>query len=146
MQLNKFTDYALRILIYIAPSGNTPHTIPELAQNLSVSRNHLMKIVHFMAKENWLITARGKGGGVRINPEVLKASLGQMIRTLQRGNPIVECNSPPCVLREECRLRGILDKALEQFYLELDQYTIEQVLEKSFTRKANNIIDLINLN
>lgn len=146
MQLNKFTDYALRILIYIAPSNHTPYTISELARDLNVSQNHLMKIVHFMAKQNWLITTRGKGGGVTINQEVLQEPLGQVIRILQHGNSIVECDDPPCILREECRLRGILDRALEQFYVELDTYTIEQIFKKNSALKTNNtVIDLINL-
>jgi len=53
MQLNKFTDYALRILMYVSQPKALPHTIAELAQALQVSENHLMKIVHFMAKQQW---------------------------------------------------------------------------------------------
>ena len=71
MQLNKFTDYALRILMYVSQPKALPHTIAELAQALQVSENHLMKIVHFMAKQQWIITARGRGGGIRLNPETL---------------------------------------------------------------------------
>ncbi len=54
MQLNKFTDYALRILMYVSQPKALPHTIAELAQALQVSENHLMKIVHFMAKQQWM--------------------------------------------------------------------------------------------
>ena len=50
MQLNKFTDYALRVLMYVAPPREAPYTIAEIAQNLHVSQNHLIKVVHFMAK------------------------------------------------------------------------------------------------
>ena len=63
MQLNKFTDYALRILITIAQTRQAPYTIAELADCLYVPANHLVKIVHFMAKQHWIITTRGKGGG-----------------------------------------------------------------------------------
>ena len=59
MQLNKFTDYALRILMYIAQPKEMPYTIAELANELQVSENHAMKIVHFMAKQDWLITTTG---------------------------------------------------------------------------------------
>ena len=61
MQLNKFTDYALRSLMYISRPRNTPYTIAEIAVDLQISHNHLVKIVHFMGKQGWLITLRGKG-------------------------------------------------------------------------------------
>ncbi|GAA5186917.1 Rrf2 family transcriptional regulator [Acinetobacter kookii] len=147
MQLNKFTDYALRILIYIAQPRDMPYTIAEIAQDLHVSKNHLVKIVHFMGKQNWLITTRGKGGGIALNPEALEMPLGQIVRILQGENQIVECNTPPCVLRPQCGLKGILDLALEQFYLSLDQYTLAQVLNSSPAAKytTQSPIQLINL-
>ncbi|MCO8067600.1 Rrf2 family transcriptional regulator [Acinetobacter schindleri] len=128
MQLNKFTDYALRILMYIAQPKEMPYTIAELANELQVSENHAMKIVHFMAKQDWLITTRGRGGGIRMNPLTLKIPLGQVVRILQQDSQVVECNTPPCVLRKNCGLKGILDNAVEQFYASLDQYTLSEVV------------------
>lgn len=128
MQLNKFTDYALRILMYISLPRDTPYTIAEIAQDLNVSQNHLVKIVHFMGKQDWLITTRGKGGGLRLNPVILEFRLGHIVRILQGDAQIVECNTPPCVLRSRCGLKGILDQAVEQFYQSLDQYTVVDVL------------------
>jgi len=128
MQLNKFTDYALRILMYIAQPKEMPYTIAELANELQVSENHAMKIVHFMAKQDWLITTRGRGGGIRMNPLTLKIPLGQIVRILQQDSQVVECNTPPCVLRKNCGLKGILDNAVEQFYASLDQYTLSEVV------------------
>ena len=54
MQLNKFSDYALRVLMLISNPRELPYTIAELAENLHVSQNHLVKIVHFMAKKEWM--------------------------------------------------------------------------------------------
>ena len=129
MQLNKFTEYALRILMYISRPRDVPYTIAEIAQDLHVSQNHLVKIVHFMGKQGWLITTRGKGGGIRLHPETLPLRLGQVVRILQGENQIVECNSPPCVLRAQCGLKGILNQAMEQFYQSLDQYSLSEVLQ-----------------
>ena len=128
MQLNKFTDYALRILMYISQPKDVPYTIAEIAEDLKVSQNHLVKIVHFMGKQGWLITTRGKGGGLRLNPEILEFKLGHIVRILQGDAQIVECNTPPCVLRPRCGLKGILDHAVEAFYQSLDQYTVAEVL------------------
>lgn len=114
--------------MYIAQAKEMPYTIAELANELQVSENHAMKIVHFMAKQDWLITTRGRGGGIRMNPLTLKIPLGQVVRILQQDSQVVECNTPPCVLRKNCGLKGILDDAVEQFYASLDQYTLSEVV------------------
>ncbi|MFZ7277568.1 RrF2 family transcriptional regulator [Avibacterium endocarditidis] len=71
MQINKFTDYGFRVLIYLARQQECTHTIASLAKQLHLSQNHLVKIVHFMAKQQWLITSRGKGGGIRLAESTL---------------------------------------------------------------------------
>ena len=147
MQLNKFTDYALRILLYIAQPRDMPYTIAEIAEDLHVSKNHLVKIVHFMGHHDWIITTRGKGGGIRLNPQALNSQLGEIVRILQGDHQIVECNTPPCVLRSKCGLKGILDQALEQFYISLNQYTLNDVLNTSPQAKYSTLsaIPLIHL-
>lgn len=148
MQLNKFTDYALRILMYISRPRDNAYTIAEIAADLQVSQNHLVKIVHFMGKQNWLITTRGKGGGIRLNPDAVHLKVGDAVRTLQGENQIVECNNPPCVLRSHCGLKSILDQALDQFYQYLNQYTLGEVLARSNAKKTKTItngIELLNL-
>ena len=148
MQLNKFTDYALRILMYISRPRESAYTIAEIATDLQVSQNHLVKVVHFMGKQNWLITTRGKGGGIRLHPNAVHLKVGEAVRTLQGENQIVECNNPPCVLRSQCGLKGILDQALEQFYQYLNQYTLGEVLARSNinnTKTIKNGIELLNL-
>ena len=148
MQLNKFTDYALRILMYISRPRESAYTIAEIATDLQVSQNHLVKVVHFMGKQNWLITTRGKGGGIRLHPDAVHLKVGEAVRTLQGENQIVECNNPTCVLRSQCGLKGILDQALEQFYQYLNQYTLGEVLARSNinnTKTIKNGIELLNL-
>ena len=147
MQLNKFTDYALRLLMYISRPRDTPYTIAEIARDLHVSQNHLVKIVHFMGKQDWIITTRGKGGGIRLNAETLNLNLGHIVRILQGNNQIVECNTPPCVLRSNCGLKDILDQALEQFYQSLNHYRLVDVLDQSSSSKVatSSPISLINL-
>lgn len=147
MQLNKFSDYALRVLMLISRPRELPYTIAELAENLHVSQNHLVKIVHFMAKKEWIETYRGKGGGIRLNPQTLSFKVGDILRTLEGDSQIVECNNPPCVLRKQCGLKGILNQAVEQFYLYLNQYTLAEVLQLPAFQasKASSAIQLIEL-
>jgi Rrf2 family transcriptional regulator, nitric oxide-sensitive transcriptional repressor len=146
MQLNKFTDYALRILMYVAQPRDDLYTISELAARLQVSENHTMKIVHFMSKEGWLITTRGKGGGIRLHSNTLDLRLGQIVRILQGNNQVVECNTPPCVLRQNCGLKGILEQALEAFYRNLDQYKFSDVIHTPKQQQSlNSTISFLSL-
>ncbi|MEQ1273539.1 Rrf2 family transcriptional regulator [Acinetobacter ursingii] len=145
MQLSKFTDYALRILMYVSRPSEMPYTIAEIATDLRVSQNHLVKIVHFMAKQEWIITTRGKGGGLRLNPKALDLTLGKIVRILQGDHQIVECNTPPCVLRSHCGLKGILDDALESFYQTLDQYTLADVLAAPPSTSSHSPIEFISI-
>lgn len=135
MQLNKFSDYALRVLMYVSRPQELPYTIAEIAEKLQVSENHLVKVVHFMAKQNWLITTRGKGGGIRLNPLALSLNLGDILRKLEADDHIVNCDTPPCVLRQNCGLKGILDQAVQAFYNHLNQYTLEDVLKQPHIQK-----------
>lgn len=145
MQLNKFTDYALRILMYISRPKDTPYTIAEIAQDLHVSQNHLVKIVHFMGKQQWIITSRGKGGGISLNPQSLELKLGDVVRVLQGDHPIVECDTPPCVLRSHCGLKGILNQAVEQFYKTLNQYSLANVLTQPVSPSSNYSLSNISI-
>ncbi|URL06335.1 Rrf2 family transcriptional regulator [Avibacterium sp. 21-595] len=128
MQINKFTDYGFRVLIYLARQQAQSHTIASLANALQLSQNHLVKIVHFMAKQQWLITSRGKGGGIRLAENTLDLPLGEMLRTFQSNDPLVNCLSPKCGLQPQCQLKHLLDNALEQFYQSLNQYPLRKVI------------------
>lgn len=146
MQLSKFTDYALRVLMYISRPRELPYTIAEIAKDLHVSQNHLVKIVHFMGKQNWIVTSRGKGGGIRLKPETLFLQVGEIVRTLQGEQPIVECQNPPCVLLSHCGLKGILNHAVENFYQTLNQHTLAEVVEPINLGKVRPISTIALLN
>ncbi|MDH2998010.1 transcriptional regulator [Pasteurellaceae bacterium LFhippo2] len=126
MQLNKFTDYGFRILIYISRPREEVYTITELADKLQLSQNHLVKIVHFMAKQNWIVTSRGRGGGIKLAPLALTTPLGEMVRTLQGDEPLVNCAKPLCTISPKCGLKAVFDQAMIQFYQYLNQYTLAQ--------------------
>jgi Rrf2 family nitric oxide-sensitive transcriptional repressor len=134
MQLTHFTDLGLRVLMYtsqpqrVTRSGQAI-TISEIAQSLNVSRNHLVKVVHFMAVQQWLVTTRGKGGGLALAKTPEQYNLGQVVRVLEGTTQVVNCADPPCALRFGCGLKGLLDQALQAFYQSLDQYTLSDIIQ-----------------
>lgn len=125
MQLTHFTDLGLRVLMYLSHSDrDTPVTISEVAERFDASRNHLVKVVHFMAQQGWLITTRGKGGGLALARPVTDYKLGEIIRGLENVTEMIDCADPPCALRGRCQLKSILDRAMNAFFEVLDEYTL----------------------
>lgn len=126
MQLTHFTDLGLRVLMYLShpEQHGSPVTISEIAERFEVSRNHLVKVVHFMGQQGWLLTTRGKGGGLALAQPPQTYRIGALIRALEGATELIDCASPPCRLRGRCQLKGILDKAMEAFFTALDDYTL----------------------
>ncbi|WP_080962044.1 Rrf2 family transcriptional regulator [Chromobacterium subtsugae] len=129
MQLTRFTDLGLRVLMYL--TGLEPGqlaTIPEIAERFVISRNHLVKVVHFMAQQGWLATSRGKGGGLALAKPPEHYRLGEVVRTLEGLSQLIDCAEPPCTLFGGCRLKGALDAALQAFFQTLDGYTLRDII------------------
>lgn len=126
MQLTHFTDLGLRVLMYLShpEPQHPPVTISEIAERFEVSRNHLVKVVHFMSQQGWLLTTRGKGGGLALAQAPEAYRLGTLIQALEGATDLIDCADPPCRLRGRCQLKGLLDKALVAFFAVLDEYTL----------------------
>lgn len=132
MQLNRFTDLGIRVLMYLGSIEGPSVTIARLAEDLQVSKNHLVKVVHFMAQQQWLFTSRGKSGGIALAKRPEDYAIGNVVRVLEQnsvnGERLINCQQPPCVLLPACGLPFILQQALEQFYQFLNQYNLADVV------------------
>jgi Rrf2 family nitric oxide-sensitive transcriptional repressor len=130
MRLTSMTDYALRLLMYVALHPDRLCTIREIAQAYGISEAHLMKITHQLGLQGWLQTVRGKGGGMRLAHAAHDINLGAVVRGMEPDFVLVECLGAHsrCVLTGSCRLAGVLDDALGRFLLHLDEFTLQDVL------------------
>ena len=152
MQLNRFTDLGLRVLIYLTqPARSTPFTISEMAEELMVSHNHLVKVVHFMGKQGWVQTTRGKGGGISLARPASEYRMGEAIKMLEKNtqnqNQLVDCHTTPCTLINICILKPALDQALQVFFDYLDQYTLADMIKTPLHQaiKHDNRIPVLDL-
>jgi Rrf2 family transcriptional regulator, nitric oxide-sensitive transcriptional repressor len=132
MQLTKFTDYALRVLIFLAQRPRS--TIHEIAETHRISENHLMKIVHTLAKRGYVETIRGKGGGLKLARPPERVTIGDVVRETEETLYVVECLAEDyagdCRLNRSCRLKSVLRDAQNAFLGELDRYTLRDLLAK----------------
>ncbi|WP_265950023.1 RrF2 family transcriptional regulator [Dechloromonas sp. A34] len=127
MHLTTFTDYTLRVLIYLALEPERLATIPEMASAYGISENHLMKVVHRLARSGTIESVRGKGGGVRLARPPAEIRLGEVIRASEGDSAIVECFSGTansCRIAPVCRLTKILGDAFAGLYQSLDAFTL----------------------
>lgn len=126
MQLTKFTDYALRVLIYTQGAGDRLVTIDQISDAYGISRSHLMKVVNVLTREGYLIAVRGRSGGLRLGMPPDEICVGAVVRATEPDFHLVECHadSGQCVISSHCKLRGIMGDALGQFLAVLDQYTL----------------------
>ena len=132
MRLSTFSDYSLRVLMYLGVQTDRLTTISEIAATHEISENHLMKVVHQLGRSGYIETVRGKGGGMRLARAPKHIVLGEVIRQTEGDIAMVECftDSLSCRLQSACRLRGILGEALSAMFLVLDGYTLADLLEK----------------
>lgn len=130
MRLTTFSDYTLRVLIYLAINQDRLCTIQEIADSYSISQNHLMKVVHHLAKAGTIESTRGKGGGLRLAVPAGKIGLGDVVRAAEGDGPIVECmgDDNHCRITRACALAGILSGAFNSLYSYLDQYTLDDLV------------------
>ncbi|WP_291386807.1 MULTISPECIES: Rrf2 family transcriptional regulator [Achromobacter] len=132
MQLNRFTDFGLRVLMYLTQCRDRPVavTIPEIADRFGLSRNHLVKVVHFMSQRGWVSTTRGKGGGLSLARPATEYRVGDLVRELEQQGPLIDCREPPCALDGVCRLSGVLANTLQAFYDTLNGYTLADLVRE----------------
>ncbi|MBZ0106061.1 MAG: Rrf2 family transcriptional regulator [Sulfuricella denitrificans] len=131
MQLTRFTDYAFRVLMYLGAQGERLVTIKEIAEKHHLSENHLMKIVHKLAKCGYIETLRGKGGGMRLARRAEMVNLGDVVRDTEENMDIAECfdaGSLSCALLPACALKSVLAEAKRNFLATLDLYQLSDLI------------------
>ena len=138
MRLTRFTDYSLRVLLYVAAAPEGRATIAEIASAYGVSEHHLVKVVHFLGKEGLLANTRGRGGGLRLARPAAQINVGAVVRLAEGDDRPAECfdrESNTCLLAGRCSLQRALREALGSFYATLDAYSLDDLRLKPRSMK-----------
>lgn len=132
MRLTTFTDYTLRVLIYLGLQHEKLTTISDIAQAYDISENHLMKVVHGLAQRGDVETIRGKGGGMRLARKPEEINIGETIRATEGKGGLLACveSESDCCIQQACALIGILKEAQMALYGVLDRYTLADLLQR----------------
>jgi len=130
MRLTTFSDYTLRVLIYLGVHDEKIATVGQIAEAYGISANHLMKVVHYLAQGGYIETARGKGGGMRLAAAPADINLGAVVRSIEPDFFLVDCfgSDTVCLLAGSCQLTSIVSGALQVFMQHLDRHTLADLL------------------
>jgi len=130
MRLTTMTDYALRLLMYVAHNPDRLCTIAEIAKAYGISEAHLMKITHQLGQAGFIETVRGKGGGMRLGRPAESIMLGEVVRQCEGPDDGAECfqSDGACCITSHCRLAPALQSAFDAFYETLDRYSLADIV------------------
>lgn len=132
MRLTQYTDYSLRVLIYLALEDGRLTSIRAISEVYGISHNHLMKVVQQLARKGYVDAVRGRGGGLRLARPPGDVNLAEVVRSMEPDFSLVECMRPggDCVISPACVLPGILEGAIHAFMAELEKYTLADLLPR----------------
>jgi len=133
MRHAKYTDYGIRILIYLYNRRDQRVTTREVSRYFNVSYNHLAKVIHHLGRQKLIEIYRGRGGGYKLAEKATKCTLGEIVRLLETDFTLVECfnvKENKCRITPYCRVKGHLQNALNMYFKELDKVTLDQFAEK----------------
>ena len=129
MQLHRFTDYGLRVLMSLPSSKpGERSTIGQIAERFGVPRNHLDKVVNRLVKLGWVNSRPGRSGGLLLAQRTEALRLGDVLRALENHPALINCAEPPCPLSGNCHLNRALGTALNSFYEHLNQYSLPDLV------------------
>ncbi len=147
MHITKHTDFAFRVLIYLA-SHQRLTTIQTIADGFDIPKSHTMKIVNKLVHAGWITAVRGRNGGIILGCDAAKISLKAVIELMENTLEPVNCKSPPCLLSKSCRLQGVLWKAQHHYLQYLAPITLANLIDSKTSTILNtaNTAQVIKIN
>lgn len=139
MQLKRYTDYSLRILIYLAINPDQVISVNEIAGAYDISRNHLLKVVNGLVEQGLIRTHRGKTGGLQLAVPANKINVGEVVKYMEGNSQLIDCRELYCPILPACNLKLALHEAHEAFYNSLKRYTLASLIKG----KENRLVKLL---
>ena len=125
MQLTQHTDYGLRLLIVLARGSDETLSLSNFARDQGLSYNHIAKVARALVQHGYIVSHRGRNGGVSLALPAQRIVIGDVVRTLEHGMRLADCAN--CELRDNCTTSSLLAQALAAFMTVLDSATLADV-------------------
>ena len=131
MQLTQFTDYSLRVLMYVCQNQDKLVSTADICEFHFISKNHLLKVVNKLGGLGYVELKRGRGGGLRLNMDPHDINIGTLVTQIEPHMDIIECfnrENNTCVITKACKLKPIFKRAQNAFIEELRNFTLADVV------------------
>lgn len=128
MRLTRYTDYAIRVLLYLGRQPGRLRPIGEIARAYGISQNHLMKVVNDLVNAGYLESVRGRNGGIRLARPADAINIGAVVRHTEDDFDLVGCGR--CIIGSACGLTDALDEAVDAFMTVLDRYSLADIMAR----------------
>lgn len=132
MQLTVFTDYGLRTLMFLAARAGDICSVKDIANHYGISRNHLVKVVHHLSQTGYIVSTKGRGGGIRLADGTAQLRLGDIVQALEPNMNLVECfdsKTNTCRITGACQLKHYLRDANRAFIAALNEHTLADTVK-----------------
>lgn len=136
MRLTRYTDYGLRVLIHLTTHPGRLCSIRQISTAYGVSQSHVMKVVNDLVNAGYLVSVRGRSGGIRLARAPEEINVGEVVRHTEGGFDLVDCGD--CVIAPACGLTGALRRAEAAFIATLEGYSLADL-----TRRPADIAKLL---
>jgi len=135
MNITTFSDYTLRVLIYLAAHEGEKSTADEIATAYNISFHHVAKAAQWLAREGYVNSERGRAGGMTLRQDLSAINIGRVVKATEAGTAKLDCmraTGGTCCIRPSCGLKFALIEAQAAFYAALENFTLADIVtEKS---------------
>lgn len=138
MRLTLYSDFAVRLMLFLATHEDRLCSISEIARAYGISQNHLMKVTSDLAGSGYVQSLRGRGGGLRLARPAREINIGSLVRHTEGKVDIVGCGD--CVLAPACGMVCVFKDAVESFFMKLDQYSLADIIAKGRPNQLRQIL------
>ena len=138
MRLTRYTDFAIRIMLYLAAHADRLCSIGEIARAYGISQNHLMKVASDLAGAGYVQSLRGRGGGLRLARSASQINIGQMVRHTEGKVDLVGCGE--CALAPACGMVCVFKDAVESFFKTLERHSLADIMENGRSDQLRQIL------
>jgi Rrf2 family nitric oxide-sensitive transcriptional repressor len=145
LQLTLHADYSLRVLLYLAEHADRTISTEEISEAYGISRNHLVRVVQTLSAHGFLHVTAGRNGGATLARPPAQINLGQVVRKAEPNFRIVECfdtQANTCPIVSVCKLKGVLEEALESFFGVLDGYTLADLAQIEGGERISSLLHI----
>ena len=132
MILSKTSEYAVRILVYMAANDDNRYSAKFLYEQLNIPYKYLTKLMTDLTKRGCIESIQGRNGGFRIIKDLKDITLASIVEAVEGVN-----NLSGCILGfDECS--GENPCAMHKVWAKTRNQLLKTFNETSLTQLGNN--------